>query len=228
MTTTTLDQDGTSAGRSTLATPIVMIALGSQMLFGGGTSSGSIAPVGQVAAAALAQEETSAGPAAMVRTEHATAVLELRSLSGLSWEQLARLFGVSRRAAHLWAAGNPMSAANEEHLYRCLAVLRRADRGGSAFNRAALFRADRDGASPFDLLAGRTYDVALVALGIGRSRRVVPAPSAEERARRLPPAPGEMMGAIHGKAGIEIPGGRAGKNVKVRGERKDDRRRAGC
>ena len=228
MTTTTLDQDGTSAGRSTLATPVVVIALASQMLFGGGTSSGSTAPVGEVAAAALAHEETSAGPAAMVRTEHATAVLELRSLSGLSWEQLARLFGVSRRAAHLWAAGKPMSAANEEHLYRCLAVLRRADRGGSAFNRAALFRANRDGASPFDLLAGRTYDVALVALGIGRSRRVVPAPSAEERARRLPPAPGEMMGAIHGKAGIEIPGGRAGKSVKVRGERKDHRRRAGC
>lgn len=176
MTTTTLDQDGTSAGRSTLATPIVMIALASQMLFGGGTSSGSTAPVGEVAAAALAQEETSAGAGAMVRTEHATAVLELRSLSGLSWEQLARLFGVSRRAAHLWAAGNPMSAANEEHLYRCLAVLRHADRGGSAFNRAALFRANRGAVAPFDLLADRRYDIALAALGIGRSRRVVPAP----------------------------------------------------
>ena len=59
------------------------------------------------------------------------------------------------------SAGNPMSAANEEHLYRCLAVLRRADRGGSAFNRAALFRANRGAVAPFDLLADRRYDIAL-------------------------------------------------------------------
>ena len=219
MTATALESGVTSAGSSAFAHPVVTIALASLMLFGGGTSSDSIIPVDDVAAAALAQEETSAGPAAMARTEHATAVLELRSLSGLSWEQLARLFGVSRRAAHLWAAGNAMSAPNEEHLYRCLAVLRQADRGGSAFNRASLFRTDRTEASPFDLLAGRTYDVALAALGFGRPRRLAPAPSAKERTRRLPPAPEKMMGAIHGKAGVEIPGGRAGKSVKVRSER---------
>ncbi len=217
--TITLDRGGTSAGGSALARPFVMVGFASLILLGGGTSSGSVGPSDDGAAAALAREETSGGAAASVRAAHASAVLELRSVSGLSWEQLARLFGVSRRAAHLWAAGNQMSAANEEHLYRCLAVLRRADRGGSAFNRAALFRANQDAVSPFDLLAGRKYDLARLDLGAGRSRRVVPAPSAEERARRLPPAPGEMMGAIHGKAGIEIPGGRAGKSVKVRGER---------
>lgn len=36
--------------------------------------------------------------------------------SGLTWDQLARYFGVSRRAVHLWAAGGRMSATNEELL----------------------------------------------------------------------------------------------------------------
>lgn len=40
----------------------------------------------------------------------------LRERTGLTWEQIARLFGVSRRAVHLWAAGGKLSAANEELL----------------------------------------------------------------------------------------------------------------
>lgn len=36
--------------------------------------------------------------------------------SGLTWDQIARLFNVSRRSVHLWMAGGRMSAANEERL----------------------------------------------------------------------------------------------------------------
>ena len=41
---------------------------------------------------------------------------QTREASGLTWDQLARYFGVSRRSVHLWAAGGRMSAANEELL----------------------------------------------------------------------------------------------------------------
>lgn len=38
------------------------------------------------------------------------AVKWLHSESGLTWEQLARLFGVSRRTVHLWATGGRMNS----------------------------------------------------------------------------------------------------------------------
>lgn len=37
--------------------------------------------------------------------------------SGLTWEQLARLFGVSRRAVHSWASGSRVSARHLEAIY---------------------------------------------------------------------------------------------------------------
>lgn len=45
-------------------------------------------------------------------------VEELHARTGLTWQQLARLFGVSRRAVHMWANGNRMSSTNLERLDR--------------------------------------------------------------------------------------------------------------
>lgn len=67
---------------------------------------------------------------------------EIREISGLTWDQLARYFGVSRRAVHLWAAGGRMSAANEEllaHLVRSVAAVRDLE---PAARRQALLRPD--------------------------------------------------------------------------------------
>lgn len=44
------------------------------------------------------------------------AVKHLYEASGLTWEQLARLFGVSRRAVHNWANGGRMTARHIEVL----------------------------------------------------------------------------------------------------------------
>jgi DNA-binding XRE family transcriptional regulator len=41
-------------------------------------------------------------------------VRELHAKSGLTWEQLGRLIGVSRRAVHLWAAGGRINARHLE------------------------------------------------------------------------------------------------------------------
>ena len=62
------------------------------------------------------------------RRQTRAAVSEFRRLAGLTWEQLARVFGVARRSLHFWASGPPINAGNEEHLRRLLAVLRQADR----------------------------------------------------------------------------------------------------
>jgi len=88
---------------------------------------------------------------------------EVRRLSGLTWEQLSRLFGVSQRALHFWASGRPMKASHEEHLQRTLGALRAIDRGTASANRVLLLTVTPSGESAFDMLAdGRYEDVRLL------------------------------------------------------------------
>lgn len=63
---------------------------------------------------------TSPAPLVLEPIAPATAQLlqEVHADSGLTWDQIARYFGVSRRAVHLWASGGRMAAANEEMLTR--------------------------------------------------------------------------------------------------------------
>jgi len=56
----------------------------------------------------------------------ATRVRRLKEDSGLTWDQFRRLFGVSRRAVHMWAGGSRINARNEErlaHLENVIAAL---------------------------------------------------------------------------------------------------------
>jgi transcriptional regulator with XRE-family HTH domain len=120
--------------------------------------------------------QTSAGRTQVEDEQHAqstsSAIMELRRLSGLTWEQLASLFNVARRSLHFWASGKPVNAPNEERLRRVLAVVRKADRGFAAKNRAMLLE-DRDGVVPFDLLARGEYETFIELVGTGPGRREV-------------------------------------------------------
>ena len=100
------------------------------------------------------------------RTEITSAgIAELRRLGGLTWEQVAELFGVSRRSVHFWASGKPMTVEHEQQLGRILDVLRGA--GGSADTvRARLLASDE---RVLQLLANGAYSAASDALGTGTS-----------------------------------------------------------
>lgn len=50
-------------------------------------------------------------------------VLEIHDRSGLTWEQIARALGVSKRAALMWARGAQVSAANLDNLSSLRAVV---------------------------------------------------------------------------------------------------------
>lgn len=125
------------------------------------------------------------------------AIAELRRLSGVTWEQFARLFQVSRRAAHFWASGKQMTAENEEHLQRIIATLRLADRGSATANRQALLNASPEGRIPLDSLVERDYDEAIRLLtGSGQSGKTpLSSRSSRVSADRLPPAPTVLLGA---------------------------------
>ena len=91
------------------------------------------------------------------------ALLErLHAQSGLTWEQIARLFNVSRRSIHLWLAGGRMSAANEERLIRIDQYVS-ALPGSPEGKRHQLLAATESGLSFFDgeraALASRPDDI---------------------------------------------------------------------
>jgi hypothetical protein len=140
---------------------------------------------------AVAVSQAESGQAA------ADALLELRRLTGLTWEQIARLFDVARRSVHFWASGKPLSASKEEQLYRTLATIRRIDRGAASENRALLLSL-HEGHVPLDLLAAGRYDevVALVGPGSGRLQRSLPPLSRETQAMRAPRPPSELIDAL--------------------------------
>ncbi len=148
-----------------------------QILFGLGTTT-------SVTAKTRPPSQTSSGAVTAVgipKAANAVSLTEVRRLSGLSWDQLARLLKVSRRTLHFWASGKPMARTNEEHLLRVLGVLRLLDPSSSESNRSALFSSVQDEVSAIDLLAARDYErAASVAVRLSAMARAAKAPRSTE------------------------------------------------
>lgn len=106
-------------------------------------------------------------------------VQRLHRESGLTWLQIAKLFQVSRRAVHGWAAGNRMNATNLEHMAVILNALRALPAETPEERRQLLLAPPQDGPSVFDQLRLRAArgpaveDILPVreSLGTGQSRQ---------------------------------------------------------
>lgn len=84
---------------------------------------------------------------AEVLPNHAESVRWLHKASGLTWEQLGRIFGVSRRAVHFWASGGKLNASNVEALRKFTTVVRELHFDTPASRRNALLSFDANGQS---------------------------------------------------------------------------------
>ncbi len=208
----------TSAGGAMRSWPRESVLVGA-MLAGLGTSAGPAFPV-DLNSRPQAAQQTTAGASIVLVERVGAAVSELRRLSGFTWDQLSRLFGVSCRSLHFWASGKAMTPANEEHLQRSLAVMRQIDRGTASANRAELF-APRDGGTiPFDLLAEGQYDHVTALLGQDRAPRrfVTPGLSDDALATRVPRPPEELVGAAEDR--VQVAGGRLLASKPIRNPRR--------
>ena len=79
----------------------------------------------------------------------ATALLErVHERSGLTWEQIARALGVSKRSIHLWAGGGKLNGRNMEALASLDALVAANSGDGPEYCRAALLTAAPGAASP--------------------------------------------------------------------------------
>jgi DNA-binding transcriptional regulator YiaG len=213
--------DSTSAAGAMVMPQIPQRILVGVMLAGVGTSTESAFSVDLVSRSPSPAHQTTSGRSLPLEERSGSAIAELRRLSGFTWDQLARLFNVSRRSLHFWASGKAMTPANEEHLQRLLAVVRKVDRGSGSANRAVLLVARDDGTIPFDLLAGGQYErVASLLHHIqGLPRLTPPRLSDEAKAARAPRSPEELASALQDRVHRETGAARAAKSVKVRSGR---------
>nr|WP_294523767.1 hypothetical protein [uncultured Rhodopila sp.] len=141
----------------------------------------------------------------------AAAIHEIRRCSGLTWDELADLFDVSRRSVHHWANGKVVNAQHEQVIRTTLFAFRKLDRGASGQARDWLLAPDSDGVSVFDLLReGRVDDVIARAATLPQvsALSLTPLAPAAQRARR-PPAPTALMDALQDRpvqSGKALPG----------------------
>ena len=128
----------------------------------------------------------------------AEAIHTIRRLSGLTWDELADLFAVSRRSLHHWANGRSVSAEHDRRLRQVLAMLRDIDRGEATRNRDALLAVTADGRLIVDLLKEGRYEEAraLARPGSGRTRPSLRPLSPEAAAARRPPPLLAQLGAL--------------------------------
>ena len=98
-------------------------------------------------AIAPCSERTATGPAGQIANLHsestAHAVMEIRRLSGLTWEELGNLFSVSRRSIHHWASGKSVTAKHERLIHRMATAIRHLDTGDRIGTRALLLSVDQ-------------------------------------------------------------------------------------
>jgi transcriptional regulator with XRE-family HTH domain len=127
------------------------------------------------------------------------ALLEIRRRSGLTWEELADLFCVSRRSVHHWASGKAVAAEHDQHIRRALAIIRQLDRGEAKQTRDSLLTPRTDGVLAFDLLKRGAFDDALASGGVvpQQIRTSLTALSLEALHIRRPPRPAELIAALN-------------------------------
>lgn len=99
-------------------------------------------------------------------------VRELRQLSGLTWQHLADMIGVSAKTLHNWAAGRPMDEKNLRRVGAVISLLRYIDRGNAEANRALLFNHQVEGQTAFELVKASMFESVRRAIGQGPGRAV--------------------------------------------------------
>jgi DNA-binding transcriptional regulator YiaG len=166
-------------------------------------------------------ERTNSGIVFQEQTPHLfqdsqKAINELRKTSGLTWDQLAQLFKVSRRSLNFWASGQPLSSNNEEKLNRLLGVIRYIDRGSASLNRKLLLSPNSDGKLPKEQLIAGEYDKVKENLGRGNplKRPQLTPLSEEEDELRKPLPPGVLIDALQDSIHHDVGRSRPAKTLR--------------
>jgi DNA-binding transcriptional regulator YiaG len=152
-------------------------------------------------------------PTLPIKTTQQT-VNELRKISGLTWEQLAQLFNVSRRSIHFWASGQQLSAKNEAKLNQSLDTVQYISRGSASINRSLLMEIASNGKSHLELLKTGEYNQVRDSIGAGNiPRSPKTAQPTKEKSSTLP-NPGDLVDALQDSIHREVGRARLAKSLR--------------
>jgi transcriptional regulator with XRE-family HTH domain len=115
-------------------------------------------------------------PSDLPRRTTAQNVLEIRFLSGLTWQEVGELFGVSRRSAHNWANGETLRPDNVALVSEALLAIKALHRPSSTETRIALLAQLPNGRRPLDLLRARLWPEAIAAVKALPAYPIPPSP----------------------------------------------------
>jgi transcriptional regulator with XRE-family HTH domain len=108
------------------------------------------------------------------RQPRASAIYEIRRLSGLTWDELAEMFGVTRQAANDWANGKAMKPANAHKVQAVLSAFRALPRTSAPQVRIALLATLPSGERPLDLIRTGAIDAAMTGVAGLLTRTTMP------------------------------------------------------
>lgn len=216
MTPTATDiffEPGTLARRERPRLPVRYIA---PILLAGALGTGATVLQGPDAFAALQHQQvvsgTSSGSplgllALASRSDYGAIVRQLQQRSGLTWNELARAVGVSRRAVHHWAAGQRLSERHAQRVEELAGMISRVGAATPDATRAALVSPGLDGRSllsRFEEESQPDRRVPLSTLTVGEFFEdgdltpALPVPTSNRRSavppRRIPPRAGRTGG----------------------------------
>lgn len=152
------------AGATFLLTGIAMLGgLNATSIGGHNAPVASFVTVGRTERGELALADTPAVNAPVSRVvggaesrSDREVVIWIKGHSGLTWDQLGKVFGVSRRAVHMWANGGRLNESNARRLREFSAIVRRVESETPQLTpeqvRARLLRVESDGLSIVDRL----------------------------------------------------------------------------
>jgi hypothetical protein len=140
-------------------------------------------------------------------SESPPSINELKKLSGLTWEQIAKIFNVSRRSIHFWASGKKLSPFNTECLNRFVMTLRYIDRGSADVNRSLLLESHQGSDIPLNLLKDGKFNEVKRILGKGNSviRGKTKQLSVEATESRRPPSPKDLVSTLDDSIQLDVP-----------------------
>lgn len=150
-------------------------------------------------------ERTSAAPVNALFTSNslnstpstARSILAIRQLANLTWDETAKVFGVSRRSVHLWANGRHPSGDQERKLNRVLGILSAHQSLGPSMLREKLMASARPGTLFFDLLCNEEFGAFQELFSAEHDTNQYPLPSQPiETARHSPPPPTLLLDAL--------------------------------
>lgn len=142
-------------------------------------------------------EQSLEGRQAIAPQEIARALRDLRRASGLTWDEIASSLGVSRRAAHHWAAGARPSARHAARLGALVQLVASYATGDPAQTRSRLIGPDDRGYSPVSLFIRGSHMRRGVPLSTQSLSDILEASQAEVQG--TPPPPLSRPSSLHAR-----------------------------